>query len=454
LGLNQNNTTKIHLLLYKLSSKLTKMDQALLINRDDLVNGALFLRQTPTINTCRNIIQQQLFSNGITFDGKKGKGDLHMQEIMTDFWLPFCKDLLDAVISQGFAVVRVITMDDGLRVPIIVEAMSVNVYLNYNLGVREYFVKDNENNIIPDTIVLDSFGFSPTSSGRVCSLVCNLLPTVRYMNTLLGTSLSMEQTRANPKILTEAVELKSDNVEGIQYDYYADGDMQDDSDRNKFQRNRSNVEQLQHQQQMYDSFFGGSGGISEGGNILENVVALPLGQKLVNLPIQTGRSDLVAQLKMQEDVICGVFGVPRALFKSDVPHKADSEGSHDIFQKSIMSWKHAVQSACQHMYSLIYAEEVSEKVLKALGKRKRSTIAEVYALKKKLAVQITFPVSPFADSEQLYTHYQNGIIPWNVLVEHTCANHALPHKEMQEQRCLQERQHELQEKQAQKNQAR
>ena len=424
------------------------MDNALPINRDDLSNGILFMRLTPTINTCRNIIQQQLFSNGITFGGAKGNtsADPHMQEVMTDFWLPFCKNLLDAVISQGFAVVRVITMDDGLRVPIILESTVVNVYLNYNLGVREYFIKDNENNIIPDTIVLDSFGFSPTHNGRICSMVCNLLPTIRYMNSLMGTSLSMEQTRASPNILTESVELKSDNVEGIQYDYYADGDMLDDSELNKFKRNRSNVEQLQHQQQMYDNFFGGSGGISEGGNILENVVALPLGQKLVNLPIHTGRSDLVAQLKMQEDVICGVFGVPRALFKSDVPHKADSEGSHDIFQKSIMSWKHAIQSACQHMYSLIYAEEVSEKVLKALGKRKRSTIAEVYALKKKLAVQISFPVSPFADSEQLYTHYQNGIIPWNVLVEHTCANHALPHKEMQEQRCLQERQHELQER--------
>ena len=427
------------------------MDNALIINPRDLANGALFLRQTPTINTCRNIIQQQLFSNGITFDEQKGKCDVHMQEIMTDFWLPFCKDLLDAIISQGFAVVRVITMDDGLRVPIIVEATAVNVYLNYNLGVREYFVKDNENNLIPDTIVLDNFGFSPTSSGRVCSLITSLLPTIRYMNFLMGTSLKMEQTRADPTILTEAVDIKSDNVEGIQYDYYADGDMQDDSDRNKYQRNRSNVEQLAQQQQMYDNFFGGSGGISEGGNVLENVVALPLGQKLVNTPAHTGRSDLVAQLKMQEDVICGVFGVPRALFKSDVPHKADSEGSHDIFQKSIMHWKHAIQSACQHMYSLIYAEEESEKVLKALGKRKRkknrNDIAEVYALKKKLAVRITFPVSPFADSEQLYAHYQNGIIPWNVLVEHTCANHALPHKQMQEQRSLQERQHELQEKQ-------
>jgi hypothetical protein len=412
------------------------MDQAILINRDDLTNGALFLRQTPTVNTCRNIIQQQLFANGITFVSQKGKSDAHMQEIMTDFWLPFCKDLLDAVLSQGFAIVRVVSMDDGLRVPIIVEATVVNVYLNYNLGVREYFVKDNTNNIIPDTVIIDSFGFSPTSSGRLNSIVCNLLPTVRYMNALMGTSLSMEQRRATPVILTETVDTQSDNIEGIQYDYYADGDMLDDNDDNKFKRNRSNVEQLAHQQQMYDNFFGGNGGISTGGNILENVVTLPLGQKLVNTSAQTGRSDLVAQLKMQEDVICGVFGVPRGLFMSDTPHKSDSEGSHDIFQKSIMFWKNSIQEACQQLFSLIYAEEMSARVLKALGKRKRKkdkeTIAEVYALKKKLQVEILFPVSPFVDTDGLYSHYERGIIPWDVMVQHSCAGHALPHNIMPE----------------------
>ena len=183
--------------------------------------------------TCVATSFTTIYSNGILFNHRRGRvrPDPHMQEIMTDYWLPFCKDVLDSVMIQGIAICRIVTMDDGLQVPVALEPNTCNIYLKYNLGVREYIAMDDQHNEIPETIVLDSFGFSPTSSGRVCSLVCNLLPTVRYMNTLLGTSLSMEQTRANPKILTEAVELKSDNVEGIQYDYYADGDMQDDSDR-------------------------------------------------------------------------------------------------------------------------------------------------------------------------------------------------------------------------------
>ena len=39
---------------------------------------------------------------------------------------------------------------------------------------------------------------------------------------------------------------------------------------------------------------------------------------------------------------------------SDTPRKSDSEGSHDIFQKTFMSWKHAIQSACQHMWVAAY----------------------------------------------------------------------------------------------------
>jgi len=158
------------------------------------------------------------------------------------------------------------------------------------------------------------------------------------MNALMGSSLAMEKNRANPTLMTEAVDNKSDNVEGVQYDYYADGDMQDETERNKFQRNRSNVSQLAQQQLLYDQFFSGVGQLSTGGNILENVVALPLGQRLVNVPAQTGRGDLVAQLKMQEDIICGVMGVPRSLFMSDTPHKSDAEGTHQTFQKTIMSW--------------------------------------------------------------------------------------------------------------------
>jgi len=401
------------------------MEHGILCHKGDISAAAKFLYKSPTIYTCRNVIQQHLFSNGILFTHRRGRvrPDPHMQEIMSDHWLPFCKDMLDTVLIQGFVVVRIVDMGDGLRVPVALEPNSCEVHLKYNLGLREYTATDTQNQIIPDSIVFDMFGYSPTSSGRSCSLVSNLLPTVNYMNALQGSSLYMEKKRANPLLMTEAVDTKSDNVEGIQYDYYADGDMQDDSNRNQFERNRSNVKQLAEQQQLYDSFFMNDNGLPVQNNPLENMVPLPMGQRLVTVPQMTGRGDLVAQVKLNEDIICGAMGVPRSLFMSDTPHKSDSEGTHQTFQKTIMNWKTILQSACEQIYNLVYAEDIQSQLLKAMGnkKRKRETdIADVYALKKRLQVEIVFPVSPFANVEKLHQHWERGLLPWDKYQQHVC----------------------------------
>ena len=413
------------------------MDHGILCNKADISAAANFLYKSPTIYTCRNVIQQHLFSNGIVFTHRRGRvrPDPHMQEIMSDHWLPFCKDVLDSVLIQGFVVVRIVDMGDGLKVPVALEPNSCEIHLKYNLGLREYVATDTQNQQIPDSIVLDMFGFPPTSSGRICSLVSNLLPTVNYMNALQGSSLYMEKKRASPVMMTEAVDTKSDNVEGIQYDYYADGDMQDESDRNKFQRNRSNVQQLAQQQQLYDRFFSNESGMPVRNNPLENMVPLPLGQRLVNVPQQTGRGDLVAQIRLNEDIICGVMGVPRSLFMSDTPHKSDSEGTHQTFQKTIMNWKTILQHACEQIYNLLYAKDIQSQLLKAMGnkKRKRETdISDVYALKKRLQVEIVFPVSPFANVESLHQHWERGLLPWEKYVQHVCNATSIEYTDMPE----------------------
>lgn len=414
------------------------MDNGVLLNKEEINFAMQFLRRTPTIYTCRNVIQQQLFSNGILFNHRRGRvrPDPHMQEIMTDYWLPFCKDVLDSVMIQGIAICRIVTMDDGLQVPVALEPNTCNIYLKYNLGVREYIAMDDQHNEIPEAIIFDIFGYSPDSKGHICSVVSNLMPTVRYMNTLMGTSLSMEQKRASPTLMTEAVDTKSDSVEGVQYDWYADGDMQDDSERNKFRRNSSNVSQLAQQQQMYDNYFSSGGALSSGGDVLANVVALPLGQRLVNIPAQTGRSDLVAQLKMQEDIICGTMGVPRSLFMSDTPHKSDSEGTHQTFHKTVMAWKTLVQTTCERIYNLIYAENIKVQMLKAMGKTKKrkreSTVAEMYALKKRLQVEIIFPVSPFVSIDTMHQHWERGLLPWETYLQHACTASGLPYESMPE----------------------
>ena len=411
------------------------MDTGVVISSNEIKMTAAFLKKTPVIYTCRNVIQHHLFSNGIVFSHRRGqiKPDPHMQEIMTDFWLPFCRDMVDAILSSGIVVIRIVDLQDGLRVPVVLEQNSCQIKMNYDMGIREYICLNEQREQIPNTMVLDIFGFSPTINGRLTSIVSNVLPQVQYMNILRGTCLVMEQKRSNPTVMTETVDTKIDNVEGVNYDYYADGDMQDASDQNKFMRNRSSIQQLAEQQQVYDNFFSEGHMSSRGSSALENVVTLPLGHKIVNMPHQTGRGDLCAQMKAHDDIICAVMGIPRSLVMSDTPHKTDAEGTHQTFQKTIMFWKNSIQSACEQVYNVIYADKIKEQMMKAIGKkRKKSTVEDVYALKKKMQVEISFPVSPFIGPDQLYTHYQRGVVSWETYQEHACAASALPHEPLPE----------------------
>lgn len=414
------------------------MDHGILLNRKELALATSFLRKTPMIYTCRNIIHHHLFGNGILFSHRRGRirPDPHMQEIMTDYWLPFCKDVFDSVLAIGVAVVRIVQMEDGLRIPVVIDAMCCRIKMTYNFGVREYMVMNDQQQEIPDSFVLDIFGYAPQYNGQLTSILCNLIPRIQFMNMLMGTSLTMEQKRANPVVMTEAVDIKADNVEGINYDYYADGDMQDTSDQNRFRRNRSNVAQLAHQQAMYDAFFSGSvAQPSTGASALDNVVTLPLGQRIVNTPHQSAPlGAVVSMMKAHEDVLCSVMGVPRSLVMSDTPHKSDAEGTHETFQKTLLCWKTHLQEACQQVYNLIYADSIKKQLINAMGKKRKRTanVADVYALKKRLQVEITFPISPFISHEQLFMHWQRGVVPWDTYVQHACAAACLPHTEMPE----------------------
>jgi len=385
---------------------------------------------------CRNIIQQQLFCNGMVFSHRRGRirPDPHMQEIMTDYWLPFCKEMVDSIVSIGIVTVRLVTMEDGLCIPVVIEPGACRIKMIYSYGIREYVAVDDQQQQIPGTMVLDCFGHAPTQDGQLTSLVNNLLPEISFNNMMRGTALVMEQKRADPEVVTEAVDTKTDNVEGVNYDYYADGDMQDASDNNRFDRNRSNVLQLQQQQAMYDNFFSGGAPISKGGDLLGKVVTLPLGQRIVNMTHNTGRGDLVAQNKSFQDLVCGVMGVPRSLLMSDTPHKSDESGTHQTFHKTIMWWKSKLQNACERIYNIVYAEDIKAQLMNAMGKKRKrdASIMDVYSLKKRLQVEIIFPISPFLSSEGLHAHYQRGVIPWDTYVEHACANSSLPHQTMPE----------------------
>ena len=72
----------------------TKLDpKEIFVDSENMHIAYRYYWNVPTIQMCRNMIRQHLFSNGIDFKGKSNQQkQLFSQQIMEDYWLPFCED--------------------------------------------------------------------------------------------------------------------------------------------------------------------------------------------------------------------------------------------------------------------------------------------------------------------------------------------------------------------------
>ena len=319
-----------------------------------------YFKSVPTIQMCRNVIRQQLFANGIDFNKKSRGKDSMMQQLMDDFWLPFCEDALDMALCYGFVIWRTYQLEDGTIVPITCLKDTYSITLKEVNGLIEYKVydsKDKSNEELDGAFVYDEFGYRPQIDGKLTSVLYTLIPDIQYFYTMLNAQVAIEKKRVKPPMLTELADRSrgttGDN-EGIDYDFYADADIANAAEDAKFKRNRNAIKDLHNQQQLYDNFFNlPNEDQNTGKTLLDNMVPLPSGHKLVNVNLPQGRNDINIILKQLQDTICGIFGVPKSLIMSDTPHKADATGTHKVFQQTIMWWKRQMSEMLESIYNII-----------------------------------------------------------------------------------------------------
>ena len=118
----------------------------LAINQDEMDVVYRYYWDIPTIQMCRNMIRQHLFSNGIEFKGKAGaNANNFSQHIMEDFWLPFCEDALDQALTYGFVVWRTRKIGETV-VPIACLKDTYRLTVKEVDGVLEYKIYDKTSN--------------------------------------------------------------------------------------------------------------------------------------------------------------------------------------------------------------------------------------------------------------------------------------------------------------------
>ena len=409
----------------------------LAINQDEMDLVYKYYWGIPTIQMCRNMIRQHLFSNGIEFKGKSGaNANNFSQHIMEDFWLPFCEDALDQALTYGFVVWRTRRIGDTI-VPIICLKNTYRLTVKEVDGVLEYKIYDmaeKNNEILKGAYVYDEFGYRPLIDGSLMSMLHTLIPDIQYYFTMVNCQVSLEKKRVKPPILTQLNTHRgggnggTGESEGIDYDFYADADIAEAEQDAKFKRNKNAIDALKNQQKLYDEFFEpGEDYEVSAPSVLDQMVPIPSGQTIASYQPQQGRNDIPVMLKSLQDTICGVLGVPKSMIMSDTPHKSDAVGTHQMFQTTIVWWKRQISEMCQMIYNIINAKELTNQVGDRLAKRaNKPDTKDIYLMTKNMSSSITFPTTPFTTNEELFQLYTQGVIDWKTYCTYIARNTSIP----------------------------
>ena len=407
------------------------------INPDEMNLAYKYFWGIPTIQMCRNMIRQHLFSNGIEFKGKSGaNANNFSQHIMEDFWLPFCEDALDQALTYGFVVWRTRKIGDVV-VPIVCLKDTFRMTIKEVEGVIEYKIynmDEKTNEELKGAYVYDEFGYRPEIDGDLMSMLHTLIPDIQYYFTMVNCQVQLEKKRVKPPLLTQINPSRglgqgTGENEGIDYDFYADADIAEAEEESKYKRNKGAVDALRAQQKLYDDFFEPNAVPDEiaPNTILDQMVPIPSGQTLASYNIQQGRNDIPVILKHLQDTICGVLGVPKSMIMSDTPHKSDAVGTHQMFQTTIVWWKRQISEMCQMIYNIINAKELTNQVGDRLSQRKnKADSKDIYLMTKSMSSRITFPTTPFTTNEELFQLYTQGVIDWKTYCTYIARNTSIP----------------------------
>lgn len=340
-----------------------------------------------------------------------------LQTLVEERWIPFCSEAIDSILCFGFCVVSYrgkfpSIMKQGMY------RLKVNIVDNeYEWKVYSTMDADEE---IKDCEVFSHFGMDPRIDGKLTSIVAKVLPRLMFVKRIRETCVDMELRRAHPFVYSEIKESNSQQrTEGVDYDFYADSGASETREEMQFSRNKSAIEMLEKQKELYEQFMGRRQAL-KAQQKLNDVIQMPMGHHVVNPQMTTGRGDLVHLVKIIQEEVCAVIGVPRSmLFADSGPTTADNEGIHQSFMHTLIWYKKKLGVMLSDIYNKIYTDDIMKEV--DFDKEK-----DAFEVKRKHMVKVFFPVTPFIKNEQLRLLYEQGVISWDAYATYALRNVSLP----------------------------
>tara|TARA_Y100000817_G_scaffold306855_1_gene292537 strand:- start:771 stop:2057 length:1287 start_codon:yes stop_codon:yes gene_type:complete len=357
-------------------------------------------RRYPTVRICRNIIAQYVFERDIIVEGPKLQG---LESEIIEDWARLKHDILDSVMAVGFAAVHV----KSGRVPVVLPwecfKVTIEIAKDFSSVMRAYPVREQDGDPskpIPNVVILDMFGFSPTSKGEIRSPMTPIMLRVHAILAQLDSALQADRARCRPAVYTEDVMDAVKPAEEVAYDYYADAESLERTSRNAYRRNQDAMAELRGQHELFQSYFCGKGESSTHDtctDALESITPLPTGQKISRGPECMAPEQLVDRLRYMEQEVFAMMGVPRSFVMHDITVRHDAGMLHCSFTRTIHDWQSSIAQGLTYLFNLCNAKKTP------LRKRKR-TIVPPYTLR--------FERLPRVGVAEINHAYDRGVITW------------------------------------------
>jgi hypothetical protein len=387
--------------------------------------------------TCKEVMRRQLFSEGMDFcighceKKRKRKTTLVDQELIDDFWMPFAHDVLDCILVFGFVPVTFLEVN-GQRVPKVppadtytvarvfdAETMTLNIVATAKTALLTKGRKKAE------LIVMQNYGYDPDYDTKLTSLVAAILPQVSYLNTARAQAVVRGELCNHPTLFAVSEEKAADPEAGVTFDFWGDtsGALKEGGE-NTFQRDAREQNIYATQKRMFDAALRGNADVHiKSANADPQLHKLTPGDKIHQPRMASGAINVIEATKVYEQTVCAVLGIPRSMLINDSAVKADVAGTHAIFRRTMLHWSRLLARILTEVHSHIPNETASKKLKRG---RKMST-KDLYALKAREGVTVSFPIGLFGTTQaEIFDMYAKNMLTYEQYAEYSLKLAGIP----------------------------
>jgi len=388
-----------------------------------VAHNALF--SDPTLAACRSAMFGAVLGDGL--EVRRGKRavtpGVGLRNAMREYWVPFAQRALDMILSTGIVVYGLAPHHTEPAVPYVPDIEYMRLYVCRSGGLKWFDAETVDvlgtgaETVASGLKIIHDFGFDPTITGRIASVITSLLPSLDFASSLHSLALEAERRATAPVVLTQMRNTLTRDIEGVTFDRYAEADMLMSRAEDRFDRDASAVEQLYRQHALYKELSYGTG--SGGKKAVEplQTFAIPSEQEVARGPDARARTDFVAIQNQVRSLACSALGLPVGLVFGTT-HSQSATAENDMLrtrmEMTVGQWQSHLTRVLTIVYHAIYGAEDARAVVRAnMPAAAEMSGGGLERLVQENEIEITFQSRVKAPDTKLHEFYLEGYIDYS-----------------------------------------